>query len=80
MGACLSSCAGLWLYPMVKAFRCDKNGLIWGAMIFLFPLLGPVYLLVGCPKAGAAMLTAETTGENLGDPINLRHAASREVT
>jgi len=46
---------GLWLYPMVKAFRCPKDGVMWGLLILLFPFLGIIYLFVGCHPDAAAV-------------------------
>ena len=45
----------LWIYPMVKAFRCPTgNGAVWGIGIFIFPILGIIYLLVGCQPPPAS--------------------------
>jgi hypothetical protein len=39
----------LWLYPMVTAFQSSSaGGIVWGVGILIFPLLGIVYLLLGC--------------------------------
>jgi hypothetical protein len=46
---------GLWIYPMVKAFSCPYNGVLWGVLILLFWPLGIVYLIMGCkPPVEAA--------------------------
>ena len=37
-----------WIYPMIKAFTCPYNGIVWGLLIFFFPFLGIIYLFVGC--------------------------------
>lgn len=44
---------GLWIVPMVRAFRCPTNAALsitWGLLILFFgPLVGVLFLLVGCP-------------------------------
>ena len=50
---------GLWAYPMLTAFRCPTNGMLWGLLIFFCPPLGLVYLLVGCQ--GSALADKATT-------------------
>ena len=45
---------GLWFYPMIKAFRCPTNGMLWGLLIFFPPPLGLGYLFVGCQDPALA--------------------------
>lgn len=56
---------GLWLYPMIKAFRCSQqplHGLLWGLLIFFIPPLGLIYLFVGCHPDQAAETAAAAVG------------------
>lgn len=56
---------GLWIYPMIKAFRCPNNGMVWGLLIlfspFYFPFMGLIYLFVGCKTDASAVPPAESS-------------------
>lgn len=39
---------GLVIYPLIKAFNCPNNGVLWALLIILCPILGIVFLFVGC--------------------------------
>ena len=43
----------VWLYAMVKAFSCPTNALVWGVLIFFFPILAIPFLIKGCDKPAA---------------------------
>lgn len=39
---------GLWIFPMIKAFKTCQSA-VWGVLIiFLGPIAGVIFLIVGC--------------------------------
>ena len=56
--------AVLWLWPMIKAFRCGTgetglglNGNVWGLLILFMPPLGWIFLFFGSGKCTPQLCT-----------------------
>ena len=72
----LAIAVGLWIVPMVQAFRCPGNAnvsIMWGLLILFFgPLVGVIFLLVGCPAVPGADAFGETGAVDFGTVAPIR--------